>query len=138
MISFNPNRWSHLVFLSQKQLEQQQTRKNGVTTVELCLTSNLVTNGSDNVSKHHIHHWLQCVFSENCSNASTSVNLSQKKEKTHHQHQLSGFHTVFKGTSMTRELWLFSCHTKFFLVEIFGEIGSQKRCDNLYPILKEF
>lgn len=154
MISLNPDRWSHLVFLSQKHLHQLQTRKNGITTVELCLTSNLVTNGSDNVSQHHIQDWIECVSTENGSNASSNVNLSEKeKDILRDQDPLSGFHAAFKGTShvslhtddcgvfntsMTRELWLFSCHTTIFPVETFGEIGSQKRCDNLFPILKAF
>lgn len=153
MISLGPDRWGHLVFISEKHRERLQRKINGVTAVEFCITSNMVTSGSRNVSEHHIQQWLECVpcdisSQENTSAFPTSEKVENQKFCLSPPYRLSlkgschvSLHTDDRGvfnTSMTRELWLLSCHTGIFPTDIFGEINSQNRCDALFPILLEF
>lgn len=153
MLSLNPDRWGHLVFISERHRQQLQTRANGITALELCLTSNMVTNGSDDVSEHHIHQWLECVPCAVPQQEYTKGN-SENEIMVHQELGCPLYYRIsFKGNShvslhtddrgvfdtcMTRELWLFSCNTSVFPIKDFEEICSQKRADTLFPVIKEF
>lgn len=130
MIAFGPERWGHLVFLSEKHRLQMQSAST-LCAVELCITSNLITSGSADVSTHHIHQWLECLLTDVAPAAALSPIGSSH----------ISIHTDDRGvfaTSMTKELWLLSKHTEIFPEGLFGPINSDERCEKIFPVLKAF
>ena len=141
MMAFAPERWGHLVFISDAHREalQQQQPPMPRAAVELCITSNMITNGSCEVTEHHVDTWLDClpVTDADAAGAPSSPTHVLVPRGTSHV----SLHTDDRGvfaSSLTRELWLFSQHERLFPAATFGLVGSAERASALLPIIRPF
>jgi adenosine deaminase len=111
MIAFAPDRWGHLVFVSDaaRSLIDSELKK----PIELCPTSNLLTCGHGHMDQHHINaHWdvsaylaLYTTNEEGGENDSDNAQFSSRAPISINTDDRGVF-----GTSMTEELLLVADH----------------------------